>query len=66
MSKKKVVDSTLCRTLVGGLMYLTTTKIGSTYLVNMFGHFMETPKYAHWESDKRILRYVKGAQNHGL
>lgn len=51
---KKVVDSTLYRSLVGGLMHLTTTRLDLT------------PRDAHWESGKRILRYVKGTQNHGL
>lgn len=27
---------------------------------------MEEPKYSHWKAIKRILRYIKGTETHGL
>eukprot|EP00268_Persea_americana_P008859 TRINITY_DN13467_c1_g2_i1.p1 TRINITY_DN13467_c1_g2~~TRINITY_DN13467_c1_g2_i1.p1 ORF type:complete len:401 (+),score=79.48 TRINITY_DN13467_c1_g2_i1:1121-2323(+) len=63
---KKVVHPTLYRSLVGGLVYLTTTRPNLTYAASMLSHFMESPRDAYWEVGKRILRYVKGSQSHGL
>lgn len=57
---------TLYRSLVGGLMYLTTKRPDLTYSVSMLTCFMESPRGAHWEEGKGLLRYVKGTQNHGL
>ena len=61
-----MVNQTLFRSLVGGLLYLTTTRPDLTYAVSFLSRFMESPKDVHWELGKRILRYVVGTINYGL
>ncbi|CAL9006507.1 unnamed protein product, partial [Prunus brigantina] len=49
-----MVNQTLFRSLVGGLLYLTTTRPDLTYAVSFLSRFMESPKDVHWELGKRI------------
>jgi hypothetical protein len=60
------VDSTLYKSLVGSLLYLTTTRPDIMYATNFVSRFMESPKDSHWKMAKRILRYVAGTLNFGL
>ncbi|XP_077237102.1 secreted RxLR effector protein 161-like [Tasmannia lanceolata] len=52
---KKGVDATLYRSLVGSLMYLTTTGPDLMFAVSMISRFMESPKISHWEAGKIII-----------
>jgi hypothetical protein len=50
LSKKyegPTVDSTLYKSLVGNLLYLTTTRPNIIYAANLFSRFMESPKDSH-------------------
>ncbi|XP_020271086.1 uncharacterized protein LOC109846275 [Asparagus officinalis] len=60
------VDSTLFKSPVGGLRYLTITRPDITYGVGLVSRYMETPNEPHWLAAKRILRYIKGTLNLGL
>jgi hypothetical protein len=60
------VDSTLYKSLVGSLLYLTTTRPDIMYATNFVSRFMESPKDSHWKMEKMILRYVVGTLNFGL
>eukprot|EP01018_Ginkgo_biloba_P026910 Gb_02109 [translate_table: standard] len=60
------VESTLYKSLVGSLMYLTTTRPDIMYAISLISRFMEDPHDAHLQAGKRILRYVKGTTNHGI
>ncbi|TXG67201.1 hypothetical protein EZV62_008476 [Acer yangbiense] len=62
----KLVDSTLFQSLVGNLMYLTTTRPDIMYDVSLISRFMEKPFSNHGEAIKRILRYVRGTLDHGI
>jgi hypothetical protein len=69
LSKKDegpTVDSTLYKSLVGSLLYLTTTRPDIMYAANLVSRFMESPKDSHWKMAKRIPRYVAGTLNFGL
>jgi len=56
----KLVDSTMFRSLVGNLMYLTSTRPDIMYAVSLVSRFMEKPYSNHWEAAKKVLRYVRG------
>ena len=60
------VDSTLFKSLVGSLRYLTVTRSDIIYGVKLVSHYMETPKEFHWLATKRVLRYINGSLNLGL
>ncbi|XP_076912187.1 uncharacterized protein LOC143570413 [Bidens hawaiensis] len=59
-------DPTLYRSLVGALQYLTTTRPDLSYAVNQVCQFLYAPTIDHFQSVKRILRYVKGTLSFGL
>ena len=62
----KIIDSTLYRSLVGCLRYLTCTRPDILYGVGLVSRFMEEPKSTHWKAAKRILRYIQGTLSLGL
>eukprot|EP00253_Pinus_taeda_P034558 PITA_34558 len=51
----KDFDPSLYKSIVGNLMYLTTTRLDIMYAVSLISRFMERPKEAHWQAAKRIL-----------
>lgn len=59
-------DPTLYRSLVGGLLYLTFTRLDLSYSVNFVCQFMHAPTISHYKLVKRILRYVKATTQLGL
>ncbi|KAI3680197.1 hypothetical protein L2E82_50582 [Cichorium intybus] len=59
-------DATLYRSLVGALQYLTITRPDISYSVNQASQHLHAPTDAHFQSVKRILRYVKGTITFGL
>ncbi|KAL8157792.1 hypothetical protein AgCh_002484 [Apium graveolens] len=64
--KGKPVNSTLFKSLVGGLRYLVHTRPGIAYSVGIISRFMERPTTLHLNAAKKILRYVKGTMEYGL
>ena len=64
--EEEQVDETLYRSLIGCLMYLTTTRPDILYTVNVLSRFMNCAKKSHFKGAKRVLRYVKGTLNYGI
>eukprot|EP00253_Pinus_taeda_P018881 PITA_18881 len=62
----KDFDPSLYKSIVGSLMYLTTTRPDIMFAVSLISRFMERPKETHWQATKRILRYVKGTKRFGI
>lgn len=60
------VDSTLYKSLVGGLRYLVYTRPDIAYAVGIVSRFMEKPTSLHLNAIKRICRYIKGTLHYGL
>eukprot|EP00253_Pinus_taeda_P031054 PITA_31054 len=61
-----LVDATHYRSMIGALLYLTTTRPNIMQAVGMVGIFQSTPKQSHLLAIKRILRYLKGNSDFGL
>ncbi|KAL3846245.1 hypothetical protein ACJIZ3_003648 [Penstemon smallii] len=59
-------DPTLYRSIVGSLQYLSFTRPDIAYSVNRVCQYMHAPCVSHWQSMKRILRYLKHTADHGL
>ncbi|GJZ32250.1 retrovirus-related pol polyprotein from transposon TNT 1-94 [Tanacetum coccineum] len=62
----KAVDSTLFKSLVGSLRYLTCTRPDILFAVGLISRFIEEPTTKHLKIAKRILRYIKGTVDYGM
>ncbi|GKB90314.1 hypothetical protein Tco_0962586 [Tanacetum coccineum] len=60
------VDVHLYRSLIGSLMYLTTSRPDIMFAVCAYTRFQVTPKVSHLHAVKRIFRYLKGQPKLGL
>ncbi|GKB99888.1 putative ribonuclease H-like domain-containing protein [Tanacetum coccineum] len=62
----KAVDVHLYRSIIGSLMYLTTSRHDIMFVVCACVRFQVTPKTSHILAVKRIFRYLKGQPKLGL
>ncbi|GJU59766.1 putative ribonuclease H-like domain-containing protein [Tanacetum coccineum] len=60
------VDVYLYRSMIGSLMYLTTSRPDIMFVVCACARFQVTPKVSHLHAMKRIFRYLKGQPKLGL
>nr|GEV21000.1 hypothetical protein [Tanacetum cinerariifolium] len=60
------VDVHLYRSMIGSLMYLTTSRSDITFSFYAYARFQFTPKTSHRHIVKRIFRYLKGQPKLGL
>ncbi|GJZ31689.1 putative ribonuclease H-like domain-containing protein [Tanacetum coccineum] len=60
------VDVYLYRSMIGSLMYLTTSRPDIMFAVCACARFQVTPKTSHLLAVKRIFRYLKGKPTLGL
>ena len=58
-----LVDSTLYKQLIGILLYLTHSRIDSSYVVSDVSIFMQEPHELYWKATKGILHYVQGTRD---
>jgi hypothetical protein len=62
----KSVDQSLYRSMIGSLLYLTTSRPDIMFSVCLCAHFQANPNESHLFSLKRIIRYLKHTPNIGL
>nr|GFB56163.1 hypothetical protein [Tanacetum cinerariifolium] len=62
----KDVDVYLYRSMIGSLMYLTTSMPDIMFVVYACARLQATPKTSHLYAVKRIFRYLKGQSKLGL
>ncbi|GJW08107.1 putative ribonuclease H-like domain-containing protein [Tanacetum coccineum] len=60
------VDVHLYRSMIGSLMYLTSSRPDIMFIVCACARFQVTPKVLHSHAVKRIFRYLKGQPKLGL
>nr|GEX26457.1 putative ribonuclease H-like domain-containing protein [Tanacetum cinerariifolium] len=60
------VDVYICRSMIGSLMYLTSSRPDIMFAVCACARFQVTPKVSHLHAVKRIFRYLKGKPHLGL
>jgi hypothetical protein len=60
------VDQTMYRSMVGILLYSTTTRPNIMQVVGLIGRFISAPKETHLKVVKRIFIYLKGTLELGL
>lgn len=59
-------DPHFYRATVGALQYICITRPDLAYSVNKVSQFMQHPRVDHWQSVKRIVRYLQGTRDYGL
>nr|GEW90766.1 uncharacterized mitochondrial protein AtMg00810-like [Tanacetum cinerariifolium] len=62
----KDVDVHIYKSMIGSLMYLTSSRPDIMFAVCACAHFQVTPKVSHLHAVKRIFRYLKGKPHLGL
>nr|GEY59030.1 hypothetical protein [Tanacetum cinerariifolium] len=60
------VDQTRFRSMVGSLMYLTSSRPDLVFVVCMCARYQAKPTKKHLKALKRVFRYLKGTINWGL
>jgi hypothetical protein len=60
------VDQRTYRSMIGSLLYITTSRPNIMQVVGMVGHFQSAPKQSHLVAVKRIFKYLKGTMTYGL
>ncbi|XP_039158552.1 uncharacterized mitochondrial protein AtMg00810-like [Eucalyptus grandis] len=59
-------DSSGYQRLVGKLVYLTMTRPGICYAVQILSQFMHMPKESHMNAALKVVRYLKGCPELGI
>ena len=62
----KSVDSSLYKSMIGSLLYLTASRPDISYNVGVCARYQANPKESHMISLKRIIKYVKAIANFGV
>jgi hypothetical protein len=60
------VDQSSYRSMIGSLLYITTSRPYIMHVVGMVGRYQFAPKQIHLQVVKRIFRYLKETMNYGL
>ena len=61
-----ILDQKLCRSTIGSLLYMTTSRLNVMFSVCTCAIFQASPRESHLKATKRILGYLKHTQNVGL
>ena len=64
--ESKEVDQKLYRSMIGSLLYVTTSRLDAMHAVGLVARFQANPKETHVLAIKRIFRYLKGTTKLGL
>ena len=62
----KSVDSSLYRSMIGSLLYLTASRPNISYSVGVCAKYQTNPKESHMTALKRIIKYVKTTADFGV
>ena len=62
----KSVDLSLYRSMIGSLLYLTTSRLDISYSVEVCAKYQANPKESHMIALKRIIKYVKTTADFGV
>lgn len=60
------LDHFIVRSMIGSLLFLTSSHPGIIYNVCVRARYQAKPKVSHLKVVKRIIRYVYGTTEHGI
>ncbi|GAV66772.1 hypothetical protein CFOL_v3_10282 [Cephalotus follicularis] len=61
-----MADSSVYRSLIGSLLYLTATRPDLMYSASLLSRFMQSPSKINFRAAKRVLKYVRGTTHLGI
>eukprot|EP00256_Glycine_max_P048911 XP_006603443.1 uncharacterized protein LOC102669057 [Glycine max] len=59
-------DPSMCKRLIGRLLYLTISRPDITFAVNRLSQYMKAPRVPHLHAVHHLLQYIKSAPEQGL
>ena len=59
-------DASIYRSLIGSLLYLSTTRPGLMFSASLLSRFMHSPSKIHFGVAKRVIRYIRGTFDYDL
>ena len=62
----KSIDSSLYRSMIDNLLYLTTSRLDISYSVEVCVRYQANPKESHVIALKKIIKYVKTTADFGV
>ena len=62
----KSVDSSLYRSMIGSLLYLTPSRLDTSYSMGVCARYQANSKESHMIALKRIIKYVKTTADFGV
>ncbi|XP_057442142.1 uncharacterized mitochondrial protein AtMg00810-like [Lotus japonicus] len=60
------VDQSLYRSMIGSLLYLTTSRPDITFAVGVCARYQSAPKASHLLQVKRIIKYINSTSDYGI
>ena len=62
----KSIDSSLYKSMIGSLLYLTASRPDISYSVRVCARYQANPKESHMITLKRVIKYVKSIADFGV
>ncbi|XP_059315531.1 uncharacterized mitochondrial protein AtMg00240-like [Lycium ferocissimum] len=62
----KKANSSLYRSLIGSLLYLTSTRPDIMFAASLLSRFMQEPSQVHFGATKRVLHHLQGTMDYGI
>ena len=63
---EKKVNSSHYRSLIGSLLYLTSTRPDIMFAASLLSRFTQEPNQVHFGAAKRVLLYLQGIMDYGI
>ena len=63
---EKKVNSSLFRSLIGSLLYLTSTRPDIMCATSLLSRFMQEQSQVHFGAANRVLRYLQGTRDYEI
>lgn len=60
------MDQSLHKSMIGSLLYLTSSRLGITFDVGVCARYQAEPKMSHINQEKRILKCINSTSDYGM
>jgi len=60
------VEASIYRSLIGTLLYLTTTTLNIMFAAILLSIFIHCSSPVHYHATKRVLRYIRGTTDYDI